>query len=199
MTDHTTPESTPPATDPAGLRNLVAAAIYERNNPAYRWADAHPDDVLAYGFDADAVLSVLPAPADRAAVLTETQRRMLDYALDQADDEIARDGSAFTDEEEDAVAELRRLTTLPAPADRAAVQPVCELPHATVEEENACDRRTTARAAVLDEAADIARRIADGNAEDGRRDRAVGAYDVEAVLRAAAREARAAQPAGGES
>ncbi|MGW8719646.1 hypothetical protein ACWGNR_10095 [Streptomyces althioticus] len=55
----------------AGLRDRIAAAIYERNNPGYQWADAHPDDRLAYGFDADAVLAVLPEPTDRAAVLRE--------------------------------------------------------------------------------------------------------------------------------
>ncbi|MER8030670.1 hypothetical protein ABTZ78_17125 [Streptomyces bauhiniae] len=44
---------------PTALRNVIAAAIYERNNPDYRWADAHPDDRLAYGFDADAVLAAI--------------------------------------------------------------------------------------------------------------------------------------------
>jgi hypothetical protein len=57
--------------DRAALRERIAAAIYERNNPGYQWADAHPDDRLAYGFDADAVLAVLPEPTDRTAVLRE--------------------------------------------------------------------------------------------------------------------------------
>ncbi|MGW3383325.1 hypothetical protein ACWDCO_24455 [Streptomyces albogriseolus] len=57
-------------TDRAALRERIAAAIYERNNPGYQWADAHPDDRLAYGFDADAVLAVLPT-TDRTAVLRE--------------------------------------------------------------------------------------------------------------------------------
>src|SRR5690606_36152072 len=67
------------------------------------------------------IAAVLPAPADQAAVLSETERRMLEYALDLADDEIATDGSDFTDEEEDALAELRRIVTKPIAADRAAV------------------------------------------------------------------------------
>jgi len=45
----------PPADD---LRELYAKAIYERNNPGHRWEEAHPDDVLAYGSDADAILTV---------------------------------------------------------------------------------------------------------------------------------------------
>ncbi|MET9517453.1 hypothetical protein [Streptomyces sp. NPDC002994] len=45
-------------TAPGGLRDQYAAAIYERNNPTRRWADAHPDDLLAYAGDADAVLAV---------------------------------------------------------------------------------------------------------------------------------------------
>jgi transglutaminase-like putative cysteine protease len=55
MTD-TEPNATAPT-----LREQIAAAIYERNNPGHRWAEAHPDDLLAYGFDADAALTaVLP-------------------------------------------------------------------------------------------------------------------------------------------
>jgi hypothetical protein len=59
-----------PASSP--LREEIAAAIYERNNPGHRWAEAHPDDRLAYGFDADAVLAVI-LPATR---ITATLARM---------------------------------------------------------------------------------------------------------------------------
>ncbi|RPK56173.1 hypothetical protein EES43_24335 [Streptomyces sp. ADI96-02] len=49
-----------------------------------------------------------PAPADRAAVLTEAERTMLTYALDEAQEHIwSRDG--FTDEDQAAVTSLRRL------------------------------------------------------------------------------------------
>jgi hypothetical protein len=41
----------------SALRDLVAAAIYERNNPGHCWAEAHPDDIVCYGNDADAALT----------------------------------------------------------------------------------------------------------------------------------------------
>lgn len=48
-------------TEPArsALREQIAAAIYEKCNPGHRWVDAHPHDVLIYGSDADAVLTVV--------------------------------------------------------------------------------------------------------------------------------------------
>ncbi|MFG3426170.1 hypothetical protein [Streptomyces californicus] len=50
----------PDVTEPADraehtLRDRMAAAIYETNTRS-PWASAHPDDVLAYGWDADAAL-----------------------------------------------------------------------------------------------------------------------------------------------
>ncbi|MDT0409919.1 MULTISPECIES: hypothetical protein [Streptomyces] len=97
---------------------------------------------------ADAVLAVLPAPADRtaeveelrtelerrtlmlqasrdqvtrltadrAAVLTDDERAMLTYALDQAQEHRSREG--FTDEDQAAVDSLRRLTTEAPGGDR---------------------------------------------------------------------------------
>ncbi|MCX4993819.1 hypothetical protein [Streptomyces longwoodensis] len=53
----TPPSTTAPEPGPSALQDLVAAAIYERNNPGHAWSDAHPDDVLCYGNDADAALS----------------------------------------------------------------------------------------------------------------------------------------------
>ncbi|MFF2525925.1 hypothetical protein [Streptomyces liangshanensis] len=43
---------------PDGLRDRYAAAIYEHNNQPLKWSDAHADDQIAYGADADAVLAV---------------------------------------------------------------------------------------------------------------------------------------------
>jgi hypothetical protein len=40
------------------LHDQYAAAIYEYNNPGHRWADAHPDDLICYGAEADAALAV---------------------------------------------------------------------------------------------------------------------------------------------
>ena len=69
------------------LRELVAAAIYERNNPGRRWADAHPDDRLAYGGDADAVLAV---PAIRALAETRDALRVTEGDRDAAEAELHR-------------------------------------------------------------------------------------------------------------
>ncbi|OQQ16104.1 hypothetical protein B0675_02125 [Streptomyces sp. M41(2017)] len=44
--------------DARTLREQIAGAIYEKCNPGHHWASAHPDDVLAYGSDADAALTV---------------------------------------------------------------------------------------------------------------------------------------------
>jgi hypothetical protein len=55
-----------------------------------------------------AAASALPAPVDRAAVLTDAERTMLAYALDQAQERIwSEDG--FTDEDQAAVDSLRRM------------------------------------------------------------------------------------------
>ncbi|MFF1574701.1 hypothetical protein ACFVWR_18330 [Leifsonia sp. NPDC058292] len=60
--------SVPADTD---LRERVAAALFEYSNPGFRWIDASPHDRAAFSDDASAFLAVLPAPADRAAVLRE--------------------------------------------------------------------------------------------------------------------------------
>jgi hypothetical protein len=51
-----------------------------------------------------------PAPADRAAVLHQTERDMLSYALDLAQDQMHSRSGEFTAEDQEAVDELRRLT-----------------------------------------------------------------------------------------
>jgi hypothetical protein len=109
-----------PATDQTALRKVVAEALHAQLPGCTH--DEHGSDCLAL---ADVVLPVLPAPVDQAAALSETERRMLEYALDLADDEIATDGSDFTDEEEDALAELRRIVTKPT-TDQAAVRAEAE-------------------------------------------------------------------------
>ncbi|MFH9013991.1 hypothetical protein ACH4C6_21750 [Streptomyces sp. NPDC017943] len=67
-------ETYEPAAEPAEspLRDLIAAAIYERNNPGHRWAKAHPDDRVCYGNDADAALSVVQP----GALITATLARL---------------------------------------------------------------------------------------------------------------------------
>jgi hypothetical protein len=56
-----------PATDQPALRDRIAAAIWERQNPGRRWADCEYRWRADAEADADAVLAVLPAPTDQAA------------------------------------------------------------------------------------------------------------------------------------
>ncbi|MCX5336926.1 hypothetical protein [Streptomyces sp. NBC_00140] len=125
-------------TGQTALRDLIAAAMREHylctnrdeadadgNLPCrcgdWREPGAEVDDENDWHAHlADAVLAVLPPPADRAAALTEAERTMLAYALDQAQEHIwSRDG--FTDEDQAAVTSLRRLAAeAPAPETQAA-------------------------------------------------------------------------------
>jgi hypothetical protein len=57
--------------DQTALRDRIAAAIWERQNPGRRWADCEYRWRADAEADADAVLAVLPAPADRPAILRE--------------------------------------------------------------------------------------------------------------------------------
>jgi hypothetical protein len=58
--------------------------------------------------------AVLPASIDQAAALSEAERTMLTYALDQAQEKIwSEDG--FTDEDQAAVTSLRRVADEPQP------------------------------------------------------------------------------------
>ncbi|MFE1925833.1 hypothetical protein ACFW91_25080 [Streptomyces asoensis] len=74
-------------------RDRIAARIYEHWNPGHPWADAHPDDLIAYGADADVAMAAadawagrtLPAPtrgdayvevADRLALFAGTREGM---------------------------------------------------------------------------------------------------------------------------
>ncbi|MFF0588486.1 hypothetical protein ACFYWD_21215 [Streptomyces sp. NPDC003781] len=106
--------------DPAALRDHAAEALAKSMHPDLA-SEVPPMDHpfwQTYRRHADAVLAaVLPATTnhdtDTSVPLSETERKMLDYALDLADEEVATDGSDFTDDEEDALAELRRIVTKP--------------------------------------------------------------------------------------
>lgn len=54
------------------LRERLAAALYEQNVRDH-WANAHPDDVLAYGSDADTTLALLAATAFRKPAKDEPE------------------------------------------------------------------------------------------------------------------------------
>lgn len=55
-----------PPTDRAALRDRIAAAIWERQNPGRRYADCEYRWQADAEADADAVMAVLPEPVDRA-------------------------------------------------------------------------------------------------------------------------------------
>ncbi|MCQ1575439.1 hypothetical protein [Streptomyces parvus] len=81
-----------------------------------------------------------PAPADRAAVLAEVERKMLTYALNQAQLRMWSGHGSHTEEEQAALVSLRRLA-----ADAAAgVQP----PASDTATHRASERLDLARAAV---------------------------------------------------
>jgi hypothetical protein len=71
----------PPPADRTDLRDLIAAAIWERQNPGRRYADCEYRWRADAEADADAVLAVLPT-TDRAAVRAE--------AFEEAADMLAR-------------------------------------------------------------------------------------------------------------
>ena len=88
-----------PATDQTADREQIAAAVRKQAETGN----------VRYEAIADAVLAVLTEPADRAAVFSQTERDMLRYALDLAQDQIHSRGDEFTDEDQAAVDSLRRL------------------------------------------------------------------------------------------
>jgi hypothetical protein len=91
-----------PATDQTALRDRIAAAIWERQNPGRHWADCEYRWQADAEADADAVLAVLPAHSDLAAVLlwaadqidAETQQAKADGVLEPDKFRPCRDASA---------------------------------------------------------------------------------------------------------
>ena len=69
------PPPAPRADDRTALRDRIAAAIWERQNPGRRYADCEYRWQADAEADADAVLAVLPEPVDRATVLREAAGR----------------------------------------------------------------------------------------------------------------------------
>lgn len=62
-------------------RERFARVIYERWNPGHQWADAHPDDVTAYGADADAAMAAADSVAGipyATPTRTDTYREIAD-------------------------------------------------------------------------------------------------------------------------
>ena len=64
---------------------------------------------------ADAVLAALPAPADQAPTLTESERLFLTFALDLAAETITSRGYRFSDSDASSIRTLRALAAGPQP------------------------------------------------------------------------------------
>ncbi|NUS25069.1 MAG: hypothetical protein HOV92_12715 [Streptomyces sp.] len=86
-----------PSADPAALRDSIAAALYERERPPRdpHWPDVYASDREVFEAMADAVLPVLPAPADRAAVLQQEAALIRAHCPDHLDSNSA-EGSWMT-------------------------------------------------------------------------------------------------------
>lgn len=113
-------------TEPAAtLRDRIADAIHRYDRDHLLSRNGIPSK-HHYG-EADAVLAVLPPPTDRAAVpaLTQTQRDMLRYALDLAEEQMLCVGDEFSEDDYAAVDSLRRLAAEPPAAEEAELACTC--------------------------------------------------------------------------
>lgn len=101
------------------LRDRIAAAIWERQNPGRQWADCEYRWRADAEEDADAVLSVLPAPVDRAALV----RACASFVRDTYSGEWADDAAATLERDADKIERgepcslLRLAAVLPATAN----------------------------------------------------------------------------------
>jgi len=95
-----------PPTDRAGLRERIAAAMYEAEYPGFEWVQAHDGDREHVLQHADAVLSVLPPAADQGAAIERLAAERDE--LRTAWDSLAR----CTAEDAEALFEVGRLVGL---------------------------------------------------------------------------------------
>ncbi|MFF9624239.1 hypothetical protein [Streptomyces griseosporeus] len=162
MTQH----DTPPA-DRTGLRDRIAAAIHDNRFPDSSWA-AQPEVIRAdYRSVADAVLAVLPAPADEIKQLREKHKASLRRA-DEINNALMEEVQRYADGKErpvlwsvynamhlraiEAEAELEKLRRLSPPVDRAALLEIADAIAGI-------DFHPKARARSLDIAAGLAMRL----------------------------------------
>jgi hypothetical protein len=104
--------------DRAALRDRIAAAIWERQNPGRRWADCEYRWRADAESDADAVLAVLPEPADDAAGVAEAIRSFPFDNFGMDDVSFALEDDPEAQEWVPALADAV-LATLPATTARA--------------------------------------------------------------------------------
>ena len=101
------------ATDQTALRDRIAGAIWERQNPGRRWEDCEYRWRADAEEDAEAVLAVLPAPTDtdavRAATLHEAADRLPQMRIGAEDPNPDDHVRGYNDGLDHAEAELRRL------------------------------------------------------------------------------------------
>ncbi|MFE0887873.1 hypothetical protein ACFW4Q_02360 [Streptomyces rochei] len=116
MTDQTTP-----------LRDRIARAIYGAHSHVDVWDQADARTRAVVYAEADAVLAVLPAPADRAAVRPTTLHAIARH-LEARADRIFRVESQVRAEYAAVAAELRRVADETATTETQAHAPVVDLP-----------------------------------------------------------------------
>lgn len=119
------PAAPVPPADRTALRGRIVEALYERERPPRdpAWAEAYAMDREVFEAMAGAVLAVLPAPVDRAAVLTEAAEcayRIARRLDDQHHDERAH---GAWDVENVLRAELRQMAAETWKPEPAAPQP----------------------------------------------------------------------------
>lgn len=117
-------ERADPAPATAGLRQQIAAALYERERPPRdpSWADAYAADREVFEAMAGAVLAVLPKPADRAAILADAADCAYRIARRLDDQHHDQRAQGAWDVENVLRAEVRRL----AAEASAASDPIAE-------------------------------------------------------------------------
>jgi hypothetical protein len=128
-------------TDPhRGFRAVFTVTIETRKGGDYYFD--HADFVRHVGpwiegdlDDRDDIrtVTITEQPADRAE-LSGAERQFLTFALDLAADQMASRGNEFGAEDTAALEKLRGM------ADGAQQPKICELPHLTIAEEDACEQ-----------------------------------------------------------
>ncbi|MBE4735741.1 ParB N-terminal domain-containing protein [Streptomyces caniscabiei] len=141
--------------DRAALRDRIRRAVCEAEGFAWDSDMLEPDE---YGDVADMVLSVLPAPADRAAVLSDAERTMLGWALDQAQLRMWKTGK-HTAEEQAALVSLRRMAVESAAVDRVAADWFAAARFVEAMNE-ACDQKPCEACTTREDVASELRRVA---------------------------------------
>lgn len=161
------------------LRDQLRRALAEADGFNYEGLEPHD-----YQRHVDAVLAVLPAPADRAAILHGFLWRLEQSAGDAAAEKFLDDNEELRHLADEERAEREAQAHLDQLAD--------ELPAAAPTVSSVGQAAHTTRSAVLREAADEAERVAEGLRAHHEFERSTGALDVMTELRRLATEVEGA-------